>query len=200
MKELLTPYLPVPIVAKEGESYRLSDDVPRTIGKVKGFYGNFLICVRAYAYILAMGGAGLKRASVMALVNANYIKSKLKKYYHLPYDTPCLHECVFTDKRQQSTHVTALDIAKRLIDYGFHPPTIYFPLVVDGALMIEPTETESRRTLDQFIAAMSVIAEEAELSPELLHRAPVKSIITRVDEVVAARNPVLRWNPHNGID
>jgi glycine dehydrogenase subunit 2 len=200
VKDKLAPYLPIPIVVKEGETYRLSEDVSRTIGKVKGFYGNFLICVRAYAYILAMGGAGLKRASVTAAVNANYIKSKLKKYYHLPYETPCLHECVFTDKRQQSNHVTVLDIAKRLIDYGFHPPTIYFPLVVNGALMIEPTETESRRTLDQFIEAMIVIAEEAELSPELLRRAPVKSIITRVDEVLAARNPVLRWNPHDGID
>jgi glycine dehydrogenase subunit 2 len=194
VKEKLAPYLPVPIVAKEGETYRLSDDVSRTIGKVKSLYGNFLICVRAYAYILAMGGAGLKRASVTAVLNANYLKSKLKKHYHLPYETPCLHECVFTDKRQQRTHVTALDIAKRIIDYGFHPPTIYFPLTVQGALMIEPTETESRRTLDQFIEAMSAIAEEAELSPELLHRAPVNSPITRVDEVAAARNPVVKWS------
>lgn len=200
VKEQLAPYLPVPVVLKDGETYRLNYDLPKSIGKVRSFYGNFLICVRAYAYILSMGGNGLRRASTTAVVNANYLKSKLRKYYHLPYDAPCLHECVFSDKHQRRNDITALDIAKRLIDYGYHPPTIYFPLVVDGALLIEPTETESRQTLDQFIEAMIAIAEESEYSPELLHSAPMKSKITRVDEVSAARNPVLRWNPHDGTD
>jgi glycine dehydrogenase subunit 2 len=193
VKEPLVPFLPVPLVEREGEIFRLNYDLPRSIGKVRSFYGNFLVCVRAYAYILAMGGEGLKRASVTAVANANYIRSKLLKHFHLPYDTPSLHECVFNDKAQQQYGVTTLDIAKRLIDYGFHPPTIYFPLVVDGALMIEPTETESRQTLDQFIEAMKAIAEEAKASPELLKQAPLRSRITRVDEVAAARKPVLRW-------
>ena len=194
VQESLVPFLPVPLVEKEGEVFRLDYDLPRSIGKVRSFYGNFLVCVRAYAYILAMGGAGLKRASVTAVANANYIRSKLLKYFHLPYETPSLHECVFNDKIQHQQHgVTTLDIAKRLIDYGIHPPTIYFPLVVDGALMIEPTETESRQTLDQFIEAMKAIAEEAASSPELLKQAPTRTRITRVDEVAAARKPILRW-------
>jgi glycine dehydrogenase subunit 2 len=183
------------LVEREGEAYKLNYDLPRSIGQVRGFYGNFLICVRAYAYILAMGGTGLRRASVVAVVNANYVRSGLMKHYHLPYETPSLHECVFNDRNQQRSGVTTLDIAKRLIDYGFHPPTIYFPLVVEGALMVEPTETESRQTLDQFVEAMEAIAEEAKNSPEVLKRAPTRSRITRVDEVTAARKPVLRWNP-----
>jgi len=196
----LEPYLPIPVVVRKNSRYALDYDRPKTIGRIRSFYGNFLICVRAYAYILAMGGNGLRRASATAVVNANYLKSKLRKHYYLAYDAPCLHECVFSDKHQRRNDITALDIAKRLIDYGYHPPTIYFPLVVDGALMIEPTETESRQTLDQFIEAMIAIAEESEYSPDFLHSAPMKSKITRVDEVSAARNPVLRWNPHNGID
>jgi glycine dehydrogenase subunit 2 len=195
VKEKLKPFLPVPMVEKEGGTYTLNYDLPKSVGRVRDFYGNFLICVRAYAYILAMGGAGLNRASVVAVVNANYIRSGLLKHYHLPYETPSMHECVFNDRIQQKSGVTTLDVAKRLIDYGFHPPTIYFPLVVDGALMIETTETESRQTLDQFVEAMEAIAEEAKNSPEVLKRAPTRSRITRVDEVAAARKPVLRWNP-----
>ena len=195
VKEFLAPYLPIPIVEQHEGSYRLNYDLPQTIGKVRSFYGNFLVCVRAYAYIRSLGEEGLKHSSVSAVLNANYIRSKLEKHYHLPYETPSLHECVLNDRKQKQYGVTTLDIAKRLIDYGFHPPTIYFPLVVDGALMIEPTETESRETLDQFIEAMLAIAEESKRSPEMLRRAPVTAGITRVDEVAAARKPVLRWKP-----
>jgi glycine dehydrogenase subunit 2 len=141
-----------------------------------------------------MGAKGLRQASTTAVVNGNYIRSKLKPYYHLPYEKTCMHECVFTDKEQKPLGITTLDIAKSLIDYGFHPPTIYFPLVVDGALMIEPTETESRETIDRFIDAMIQIAEAAKKHPNEMKRAPEKSKITRVDEVKAARNPVLRWD------
>lgn len=193
VKEELAPYLPVPVVAKQEDRFALSYDRPRSIGKVHSFYGNFLICLRAYAYIASMGSQGLKKASTTAVVNANYIKMKLKPHYHLPYNGPCLHECVFTDRLQQERGITSLDIAKRLIDYGFHPPTIYFPLVVSGALMIEPTETESRETLDGFVEAMVSIAEEALKDPEKLKSAPHRAKITRVDEVAAARKPVLRW-------
>jgi glycine dehydrogenase subunit 2 len=195
VKERFAPFLPLPFIRKKNGMFRLEYSGPESIGKVRSFYSNFLICVRAYAYILSMGGRGLKRASTTAVVNANYIRSKLKKYFYLPYEVPCMHECVFTDKKQQEHHVTTLDIAKRLIDYGFHPPTIYFPLVVNGALMIEPTETEGKESLDQFIEAMISIAREAESSPELLKNAPVRARITRVNEVAAARYPVLRWNP-----
>ena len=195
VKEVFAPYLPVPVVVESGGALRLDHDRSKTIGKVKGFYGNFLVCLRAYAYILSMGPEGLKRAAQTAVVNANYIKARLKGHYHLPYDTPSMHECVFTDRVQQERHVSTLDIAKRLIDYGFHPPTIYFPLVAAGALMIEPTESESRESLDLFVDAMIAIAEEARLGPELLQGAPRKSKVTRIDEVDAARNPVLRWTP-----
>jgi glycine dehydrogenase subunit 2 len=193
VKKPLVPYLPVPTVEMEGEGYRLDYGHPKSIGKVRSFFGNFLILVRAYSYILALGGNGLERASVAAVVNANYLRAKLTDHYNLPYETPCLHECVFNDRLQQKHGVSTLDIAKRLMDYGFHPPTIYFPLVVDGALMIEPTESESRQSLDRFIAAMASIAREAETEPALLHEAPVKTRTTRVDEVAAARKPVLRW-------
>jgi glycine dehydrogenase subunit 2 len=142
-----------------------------------------------------MGAEGLKKASLVALLNANYIRTKLKDYYHLPYDFPCMHECVFSDRYQNKFGVTALDIAKRLMDYGFHPPTIYFPLVVHGALMIEPTESEAKETLDQFIEAMARIAQEAETEPGLLQDAPHKTKVSRLDEVLANRKPVLRWRP-----
>jgi glycine dehydrogenase subunit 2 len=194
VRENLVPYLPIPLIEKGAEAYSFNYDLPKSIGKVRSFYGNFLICVRAYAYILAMGAEGLIRASTTAVVNANYIKAALRGHYHLPFDTPSLHECVFTDKKQIEYGVSTLDIAKRLIDYGFHPPTIYFPLVVNGALMIEPTETESRESIDQFIDAMIRIAGEAKENPQSLHDAPMKSKITRVDEVTAARKPVLRWS------
>jgi len=195
VKRHLADYLPVPIITRKGERFQFDYDRPKTIGKVRSFFGNFAVLVRAYAYILSLGAAGLKRASLVALLNANYIRSKLKDHYHLPYDLPCMHECVFSDRLQGKYGVTALDIAKRLMDYGFHPPTIYFPLVVHGALMIEPTESEAKETLDQFIEAMVRIAREAESEPGLLRNAPHKTKVSRLDEVLANRKPVLRWRP-----
>jgi glycine dehydrogenase subunit 2 len=193
VKKELAPYLPIPIIEKDGETYRLNEDRPHSIGKMRAFYGNFGVMLKAYAYILSMGAEGLKRASEMAVLNANYLMKRLKNYYYLPYDRPCMHECVFTDRFQEKHHVTTLDIAKRLIDYGFHPPTIYFPLVVEGALMMEPTETESKESLDGFIETMIEIAKEAEENPDLLRQAPQKVKVRRLDEVLAARKPKLRW-------
>ncbi|MCJ8501215.1 aminomethyl-transferring glycine dehydrogenase subunit GcvPB [Desulfatitalea alkaliphila] len=186
----LAPYLPVPRVVLTADGFTWSDDFPRTIGRLHAFYGNFGILVRAYSYILSLG-ADLTRISPLAVLNANYIRAGLRNHYHLPYDRPCMHECVFSDKHQQAHKVTALDIAKRLIDFGFHPPTIYFPLVVPGALMIEPTETETKETLDRFIAAMQAIAAEAVEDPERLRQAPLHAHRRRLDEVQAARKPCL---------
>jgi glycine dehydrogenase subunit 2 len=187
----LEKFLPVPRVVFEQEQYLLSNDFPDTIGKLHAFYGNVGVQIKAYSYILSMGAEGLKQASQMAVLNANYIKTRLKDSYHLPYDRPCMHECVFTDQKQSVYKVSTLDIAKRLMDYGFHPPTIYFPLVVSGAIMIEPTETESKENLDAFIDAMQAIAVEAEKDPDLLHRAPLLPKLNRLDETGAARNPCL---------
>jgi glycine dehydrogenase subunit 2 len=191
----LEPFLPVPAIEKKKDGYGFTFDRPRSIGKVRSYWGNFLICVRAYTYILAMGPEGLKQASQTAVANASYLRKKLEPLFHLPYSTPTLHECVFTDKLQQPHGVSTLDIAKALIDKGFHPPTIYFPLVVGGALMMEPTETETVQTLDRFVEAMRSIASQAESDPESLKHTPRKPKITRVDEVAAARKPVLRWSP-----
>ena len=193
VKKELAPYLPVPVIEREGETFRLNHDRPESIGKVKAFYGNFGVILKAYAYALSMGPEGLRRASEMAVLNANYLMKRLKGHYYLPFDRPCMHECVFTDRFQEKSHVSTLDIAKRLIDYGFHPPTIYFPLVVKGALMIEPTETESRENLDQFVETMVAIAKEAEENPDLLRQAPRRVKVRRLDEVLAARNPKLKW-------
>ncbi|MFB3884180.1 MAG: aminomethyl-transferring glycine dehydrogenase subunit GcvPB [Thermodesulfobacteriota bacterium] len=195
VKKELSPFLPVPVIEKEGATYRLKEDRPLSIGKIRAFYGNVGVLIRAYAYILSMGGEGLKKASEMAVLNANYLMQHLKGSYDLPYDRPCLHECVFTDKLQERYHIATLDIAKRLIDYGFHPPTIYFPLVVKGALMIEPTESESKEGLDRFIETMVTIAEEAKENPDLLRQAPQRVKMRRLDEVLAARRPNLRWKP-----
>jgi len=194
IKEKLFDFLPVPVIENKDNRYVFNYNIPKSIGKVKSFYGNFLVCVKAYAYILSMGNQGLKEASETAVVNANYVKSKLNGYFYLPYDVPSMHECVFTDKNQEIKHISTLDVAKRLIDYGYHPPTIYFPLVVNGALMIEPTETESKETLDRFIDAMISIAAESKKEPDVLKNAPKKPRITRVDEVMAARKPVLKWS------
>lgn len=149
--------------------------------------------VRAYAYILAMGAAGLKQVAETAVINANYLMQQLKDVYHLPYDKICKHECVFSDKWQSLHGVTTMDIAKRLMDYGFHPPTVYFPLIVHAALMIEPTETESKETLDEFILAMKEIARESEETPEILKSAPHRAKVGRLDETTAARKPKLRY-------
>jgi glycine dehydrogenase subunit 2 len=197
VKKELAPYLPVPVIEKDRGVYRLNDDRPHSIGKVRAFYGNFGVILKAYAYILSMGSEGLKRTSEMAVLNANYLMKKLKDYYHLPYDRPCMHECVFTDRFQDKHHVSTLDIAKRLIDYGYHPPTIYFPLVVKAALMMEPTETESKESLDGFIETMITIAKEAEENPDFLRQAPQRVKVRRLDEVLAARKPKLRWTGGN---
>jgi glycine dehydrogenase subunit 2 len=197
IKKELAPFLPIPIIERDGETYRLNDDRPLSIGKIRAFYGNFGILVRAYAYILSMGAEGLRKATEMAVLNANYLMKRLKGYYDIPYDRPCMHECVLTDRFQERYHVSTLDIAKRLIDYGFHPPTIYFPLVVKGALMIEPTETESKEGLDRFIKTMITIADEAKENPDLLLQAPRRVKVRRLDEVLAARKPKLRWKPED---
>jgi len=187
----LEPFLPVPRVVKENGSYHLSEDFSRSIGKLHAFYGNVGVMIKAYSYILSMGAENLKKASQLAVLNANYVKERLKDRFHLPYDRPCMHECVFTDRSQMAHKVMTLDMAKRLMDYGFHPPTIYFPLVVNGAIMIEPTETESKQDLDLFIEALRRIADEAEHHPEFLGQAPSKCKVKRLDEVAAARKPCL---------
>lgn len=187
----LEPFLPVPRVVEKNQKYALSEDFPQSIGKLQAFYGNFGVMIRAYCYILTLGAHNLKRASQLAVLNANYIKEKLKGVFHLAYDRPCMHECVFSDKFQKAYKVTTLDIAKRLMDYGYHPPTIYFPLVVKGAIMVEPTETESKEDIDQFIEACKAIAKEAEENPDLLREAPKHCKVKRMDEVGAARRPCL---------
>jgi len=188
----LQPFLPVPRVLEKDGTYYFSENFPETIGKVHAFYGNFGIMVRAYSYILSMGAENLKNASRLAVLNANYIKEMLKNDFDLPYDRPCMHECVFSDKNQREHKISTLDMAKRLMDYGFYPPTIYFPLVVNGAIMIEPTETESRENLDLFIDALKSIAREAENDPELIRQAPRVCKVRRLDEVTAARKPCLK--------
>jgi glycine dehydrogenase subunit 2 len=190
--EKLRPFMPVPIVAKEGDRYLLDYDLKQSVGRVKGFAGHFSILVRAYCYILAMGGEGLQRATEMAVLNANYIRARLEGAYDLPFKQRSLHEVVFSEAALENDCHT-LDVAKRLIDYGYHPPTIYFPLVVKGALMIEPTETESKQMLDEFCEALLTIAEEAKRNPELLKQAPVRAKVKRLDEATAARKPKLRW-------
>jgi glycine dehydrogenase subunit 2 len=176
---------------EEKGRYRLSEDFPRSVGKVHAFYGNFGVMLKAYSYILTMGPAHLKRASQLAVLNANYVKERLREALHLPYDQPCMHECVFSDRSLKGQKVTTLDLAKRLMDYGFHPPTIYFPLVVSGAIMIEPTETESKEDLDRFVEAVQAILAEAEDDPDLLREAPGKCRVRRMDETAAARHPCL---------
>jgi glycine dehydrogenase subunit 2 len=188
--EELERFLPAPRIIENDGNYELCEDYPESVGKIHAFYGNFGVLVKAYSYIMSMG-ADLKRVSQLAVLSANYIKESLKGTFHLPYDRPCMHECVFDDKFQQAAKVITLDIAKRLMEYGYHPPTVYFPLVVQGAIMIEPTETESKEDIDGFIEAMKSIAEEAKQNPELLHAAPVIAKVRRLDETGAARNPCL---------
>lgn len=191
VKELL-PYLPRPVVVKDADGYKLDYNRPDSIGRVQSFYGHFAVLVRAYCYILSLGGEGLKRATELAVLNANYVRARLEDEYTLPYKQRSLHEVVFSESGLANDCHT-LDVAKRLIDYGFHPPTIYFPLVVYGALMIEPTETESKQMIDAFCDAMLAIAEEAKTSPEKLKMAPVRAKVKRLDEATAARKPKLRW-------
>jgi glycine dehydrogenase subunit 2 len=189
----LAPFLPLPVPVRDGERFRLDWRRPKSIGKLQSFWGNFGMLVRAYTYIRTMGPDGLRAVSDNAILNANYIKARLTPHYDLPYPGHCMHEVVFSARRQKRVGVTATDIAKRLLDLGFYAPSIYFPLVVEEALMIEPTETESKETVDQFCDAMIQIAKEAETSPATVTGAPVTTPVRRLDQTRAARQPDLRW-------
>ena len=191
----LEPYLPVPRIVKDGERFHLDFDRPQSIGRVKAFFGNFGMHLRALSYILTHGYEGLREATEAAVLNARYIAQGLAADYDKPFEAPPMHEVVFTDKRQSRKGVHTLDIAKRLIDYGFHPMTIYFPLIVQGAMLIEPTESVGRQELDQFIEAMRSIAREAVEAPDTVINAPHSTRIGRLDEAAAARKPILRWKP-----
>ncbi len=192
-KAILAPFLPSPTVEKRDDKFAFTYS-DKSIGRVKNFWGNFGMHVRAYTYIRHLGLPGLQRVSEDAIINANYIRANLSGTYHLPYDRICMHEVVLSGKNiKQETGIRTLDIAKRLIDYGMHPPTVYFPLIVEEALMIEPTETESKETLDAFIHAMKEIAREAREDPDMVHSAPHTTELSRLDEVTAAREPNLRW-------
>ena len=192
VSEDLAPFLPGPVVEKQGDQYRFVTP-EHSIGRLRSFYGNFLVYARAYAYILSHGPKGLKEVSQTAVLHANYMMNRLKDVYHLPYDRICMHEFVLSGVRQKEQGVRTLDIAKRLSDYGFHAPTVYFPLNVEEAIMIEPTETEPKSTLDEFIEVMRKIAQEAEENPEMLTSAPHFTPVKRLDEARAARQPILRW-------
>jgi glycine dehydrogenase subunit 2 len=191
----LEPFAPTPRLRHKDGAYSWDYDRPDSIGRVRAYYGNFGVLVRALAYIMAHGGPGLRNATLDAILNANYIRKGLEAYYDLPYKSPCMHEVVFSDDRQSAKGVKTGDIAKRLIDYGFHPYTVSFPLIVHGALMIEPTETESKREIDLFIDAMQSIAREIDENPDVVLKAPHSTRTRRVDEVTAARKPVVRWRP-----
>jgi len=195
MKRFLEPFRPVPVLTQLSDgTLSLDSNRPQSIGRVRAFCGNFGVLVRALAYTLAYG-PGIRQATEDAVLNANYIRKKLEDVYDLPYSLPSMHEVVFSDARQKKNGVNTMDIAKRLIDYGFHPYTTAFPLIVPGAMMIEPTESESKEECDLFVDAMRAIAEEAGANPELVRTAPHSTRVGRLDEVGAARNPVLRWKP-----
>jgi glycine dehydrogenase subunit 2 len=193
--EQLSEFLPVPRVEKDGERYFLNYDQPNSIGRVKAFFGNFGMMVRALSYIYTHGAEGLKEATETAVLNARYVSENLKGVYDRPFDSDCMHEAILSHKNQAKKGVHTLDIAKRLIDYGFHPPTVYFPLVVEGAMLIEPTESVGRADLDAFVDAMKDIDREATENPDLVTNAPHSTRIGRLDEASAARKPVLRWRP-----
>lgn len=197
-KRHLEPFQPSPAVVRRGDIFSLDYDRPQSIGRVRAFHGNVGMFVRAYAYIREMGGEGLLMASTLAVLNARYLWAKLKDHYRAPVSQPCMHEVVLSDSDlEKETGVKTLDVAKRLLDYGFHAPTVYFPLVVPGALMIEPTETETKETLDEFVAAMVAILGEARETPELVKDAPHHTVVSRLDEARAARSPRLRWTPRS---
>jgi glycine dehydrogenase subunit 2 len=193
VREALAPYLPAPVVVREGAGFRLDYDRPRSIGKVRSFTGPFGVFVRSYAFIRSYG-PGLREMSEVAVLNANYVLARLKRAYDLPFDRLCMHEFVLSARTLKREHgVTALDVAKRLMDYNFHPPTIYFPLIVPEALMVEPTESEAKETLDAFVEAMLAIVREAADDPQLLHDAPHDRPVRRLDEVRAAKHLVVRY-------
>lgn len=195
VKKHLERFLPTPRLKREADRWTWNYDRPETIGRVRAFYGNFGVLVRALAYIMAHGGDGLRRVTMDAVLNANYLRAKLEPYFDLPYKSPSMHEVVFSDSRQAKKGVRTGDIAKRLIDYGFHPYTVSFPMIVSGALMIEPTETEGKRELDLFVDALISIGNEIEEDPQQVLKAPHLTRTTRVDEVAAARRPIVRWKP-----
>jgi glycine dehydrogenase subunit 2 len=194
--ELLEPFLPTPVAVQRADgSYALDYDRPKSIGRLKGFQGHFGILARGYTYIRMHGGEGLRTLSETAVLNANYLRALLKEDFDVAYDRSCMHEFVLSGRRQKAANgVRTLDIAKRLLDFGIHPPTIYFPLIVDEAIMIEPTETESKATLDHFAHVLHQIARECEQTPDLVRSAPTQQVVGRLDEVTAARKPILRWS------
>jgi glycine dehydrogenase subunit 2 len=199
VKNVLAPHLPVPVIRRlegsEGRGYALDYDFPLSIGRLHGSFGNVGMFVRAFAYLRSLGPEGLRRCAEMAVLNANYLLARLRGRFHVPYDRPVMHECVLSDRSLAGTGVTTLDLAKRLIDYGYHPPTVYFPLIVHGALMIEPTESEGLEGLDRFAEALLAVADEAHRDPELVKGAPHHTRRSRLDETRAARRPILRWQP-----
>lgn len=189
----LVPFIPVPTVEKDGDRYYFDYNRPQSIGSIHGFYSNFGVLVKAYTYIKKMGNTGIHDISRNAIINANYIKKRLEKYYATPIAGQSMHECVFSSKLQKEKGVHAWDISKRIQDYGFHPPTVNFPLVVEEAIMIEPTETESKETIDNFCDVMIAIAKEAETNPDIVKNAPHTRVVKRLDEAQAVKKPVLRW-------
>jgi glycine dehydrogenase subunit 2 len=194
-RDYLAPYLPLPVVTKADDKFKLDYDRPLSVGKVKGFYGNFGILVRALTYILAHGKEGLTQVSRDAILSANYLKENLKRSFKLPYTQPCMHEFVLSGVWQKERGCSTTQIAKRMLDYGVHAPTVYFPLVVPEAMMIEPTETESKETLDEFIEIMLQIDRETKEQPDKVISAPHNTPVGRLDEALAARKPNLRWSP-----
>ena len=190
VKSALEPFLPAPRVVRRANQWAWDNERPHSIGKLRAFYGNFGMLVRALSYILALGGDGLEEVGRLAILNANYLRKRLAEIFPAASDETPMHECVLTHDLERRSGVTTLDLAKRLLDFGIHPPTIYFPLVVHGALMIEPTETESKETLDRFAAALEAISRE---DSEYLHHAPYTTPISRPDEIRAAKEPILRW-------
>jgi glycine dehydrogenase subunit 2 len=199
VKNILAPYLPVPAIYERRENDRVTYDLdyefPHSIGRLHGNFGNVGMLVRAYAYVRSLGPEGLRRCAEMAVLNANYLLARLRDTYHVPYDRTVMHECVLSDHNLSETGVTTMDVAKRLIDYGYHPPTIYFPLIVHGALMIEPTESESLEGLDRFVETLLAVAREAHDDPDRVRTAPHHTRRSRLDETQAARKPILRWRP-----
>jgi glycine dehydrogenase subunit 2 len=197
VSEALLPHLPVPRVLRQGDTFSLQWDDPESIGPMRGFYGNFLILVRALTYIRSLGADGIRSMSDVAVLYANLVRHRLKDAYHLKYDAPSLHEVVFDDSAQTRNEIHNTDIAKRLLDYGFHPPTMSFPLIVHGALMIEPAESVDPEEVEAFCDAMLAIAGECETDPDLVKSAPHDTPVKRVDEVRAARNLKVRWTPED---
>ncbi len=193
VKAILLDFLPAPLALKIGDQYSFDYDRPLSIGKVKNFYGNFGVIVKAYAYIRALGGEGLREACEHAVLNANYLRHQMRADFNIPLDRLCKHEFIINSKKQAEHGISTMDIAKRLIDYGYHPPTVYFPMIVSEAMMIEPTETESQDRLDTFVQTMQTIARESAEDPDLVRHAPHNAVIKRVDEVTAARKPVVKW-------